>query len=103
MAQPRDPNKGVPAMQQKLGPKIEAGFKAAGDWYTGAKAKKRTERRMTLLEISDGKKPFSGNRQALLQFLVNARGEMRDLQPAQLKRLKSQLGPELAARFLNAN
>jgi hypothetical protein len=28
---------------------------------------------------------------------------MRDLQPAQLKRLKSQLGPELAARFLNAN
>jgi len=103
MAQPRDPNKGVPAMQQKLGPKIEAGFKAAGDWYAGAKAKERTERRMTLLEISDGKKPFSGNRQALLQFLVNARGEMRDLQPAQLKRLKSQLGPELAARFLNAN
>jgi hypothetical protein len=103
MAQPRNPNEGVPFLQQRLGPEIEAGFKAVGDWYTGAKAKERTERRMTLLEISDGKKPFSGNRQALLQFLVNARGEMRDLQPAQLKRLKSQLGPELAARFLNAN
>ena len=99
----RNPNEDRPFMKKRLGPAIEAGFEAVGDWYTGAKAKERNERRMTLLEISDGKKPFSGNRQALLQFLVKSRGEIRDLQPAQLKRLKSQLGPKLAARFLNAN
>jgi hypothetical protein len=99
----RNPSEGVTFLQQKLGPEIEAGFEAVGDWYTGAKATERTKRRMTLMEIADGKKPFSGNRQALLQFLVKSRGEMRDLQPAQLKRLESQLGPELADRFLNAN
>lgn len=99
----RNPNEGKSMMEKQLGPALESGVKAAGDWYKGAMAEQRNERRSTLIQMAEGADPFNGNRQALLQFLKFAQNEVKDLTPEQIDSLKARLGDDVASRYLPEN
>lgn len=93
-----NPDAGRPLMEQRLGPKIEAGARAVGDAMGRMADSNRREAAMELSRIARGEQqPYQGN---IRQFLMNNPEAVRMLSPEDLQRLRQRYGDQLINQFL---